>query len=56
MDYKLSRQTTCELIEMAEQGVVSWENLARDMMLWVSESEVHQMAEANGYIVYEDEE
>ena len=56
MDYILSRSTTCELIEMAEEGRISWENLARDMMQWLSESEVHQMAEANGYIVYEDEE
>jgi len=56
MDYTLSRSTTCELIEMAEEGRISWESLARDMLSWLSEGEVHQMAEHNGYIVYDDDE
>ena len=54
-DYRLSRPTTSELIDMAESGLVNWEDIARDMMNWVSEQEVHQMAEANGYIFDEDE-
>ena len=55
LDYQLSRPVTCEMIERAESGEISWESLARDMMNWVEDNDVHQMAEANGYIVYEDE-
>jgi DNA-binding transcriptional regulator YdaS (Cro superfamily) len=55
LDYQLSRPVTCEMIELAESGEISWEALARDMMNWVDDNEVHRMAEANGYIVYEDE-
>jgi DNA-binding transcriptional regulator YdaS (Cro superfamily) len=54
-DYQLNRPVTCEMIERAESGEITWEALARDMMNWVTDNQVHDMAEANGYIVYEDE-
>jgi len=54
-DYRINRPITCELIDMVESGHITWENLARDMMNWVTDNQVHEMAEANGYIVYEDE-
>ena len=54
--YRIARPITSELIDMAESGMVDWETLARDMLNWVSEQEVHQMAESNGYILYEEDD
>jgi hypothetical protein len=53
-DYRISRPVTSELIDLAEEGVISWKDLAIDMMNWVEEREVQQMAEANGLLVDED--
>ena len=55
LDYRVGRPVTCEMIERAESGEISWKDIAIDMMNWVTDNQVHQMAEHNGYIVYEDE-
>lgn len=45
-----SRKATCDLIDMAEQGMIDWETLARDLMGWMSEAEVAEFARRNDYI------
>jgi hypothetical protein len=55
-DARRSRAYTCKLIEMAEEGLIDWESLARDALNWMSEEEVSQFAQHNGYIVLDDED
>lgn len=55
-DARLSRAYTCKLTEMAEEGLIDWENLARDLMGWMSEHEVELFARRNDYIQDLDEE
>ena len=52
----MTRSATCELIEMAELGVLSWETIARECLQYMSEDEVRDMAESNDWINSEDED
>lgn len=52
----MAREATCELIEMAEIGVLSWETIARECLQYMSEDEVRDMAESNDWIDSEDDE
>ena len=56
-DMRQSRAYTVKLTELAEEGAINWETLARDLMGWMSEDEVQQFALANDYLpeAYEDE-
>lgn len=54
-NHRQSRKATCELLDLAEQGVVDWESLARDALNWMSEEEVNQFAHKNGYLGNEDD-
>jgi hypothetical protein len=47
--HRNSRPVTCEVLDLAEQGVIDWESLARDALNYMSESEVADFAESNGY-------
>jgi hypothetical protein len=51
-----SRPVTSELIDMAEQGMLDWEQLARDALGCMSESDVADFARSNDLIQAEDEE
>ena len=44
-----ARQATRRVIELAEEGVLVWEQIARDCMNYMSEYDVRDMAEGNGY-------
>lgn len=44
-----SRQATRRTLELAEGGVLCWEQIARDCMNYMSEADVKDMAEGNGY-------
>lgn len=55
-DMRRSRAYTCKLIEMAEEGLIDWESLARDLMGWMSEDEVKQFARRNDYVQDEPED
>ena len=44
-----ARRATARVIELAEAGVLVWEQIARDCMNYMSEDEVADMAEGNGY-------
>lgn len=41
------REYTNKLVQMAEDGVISWEQLAREAMLYMSESDVEDMAQSS---------
>ncbi len=45
-----SRRTTRLVLELAEGGVIDWEQIARDALNWMSEAEVAEFAHANGYL------
>ncbi len=49
-DHRQSRPVTSELLDLAEQGVIDWETLARDALGWMSEHEVAQFARRNDYL------
>ena len=50
------RKATNKVIEMAEEGVLSWETIARAALDYMSEDEVADMAQCNEFIEDEDEE
>ena len=52
----MSREYTVKLIELADDGVVSWESIARSAMMYMSEADVQDMAECEGYIDPEEED
>lgn len=53
--HKQSRPVTSELLDMAEQGLIDWETLARDALGWMSEAEVEQFARRNDYLNTDEE-
>jgi hypothetical protein len=55
-DARRSRKVTCQLLEMAEGGLIDWESLARDALGWMSEADVEQFAQHNGYIVHDEDD
>ncbi len=54
--HRVSRPVTSELLDLADQGVIDWETLARDALGWMSEDEVAEFARRNDYINEGDEE
>ena len=52
----MAREATCELIEMVELGVLSWETIARECLQYMSEDEVRDIAESNDWINSEEED
>ena len=55
-DYINVRKTTNRLIELAEDGVLSWEELAKTALSWLSEDDVKRMAEVNEFLPEENED
>lgn len=47
------RETTCKLIELAEEGTLPWETIARCALGYMSESEVADMARTED-LIFED--
>ena len=54
--HRNSRPVTSELLDLAEEGVLDWEQLARDALGWMSEADVEQFARANDLLQTEDED
>ena len=54
----MPRKFTNQLIELIDDGVIDTEQLAINLLGWLSDDEVREFAERNGYIPeeYEDEE
>lgn len=55
-DHNKSRPATTHLLDLAEQGVIDWETLARDCLGWMSEADVAEFARRNDYITEEEDE
>ena len=55
-DHSRSRPATTALLDLAESGVISWEQIARDALAWMSEHEVQDFAEAYDYFPETEEE
>ena len=55
-DHRQSRPITSELLDLAEQGMLTWEQLARDALGWMSEAEVQKFAQANDYLQEQEDE
>lgn len=54
-DARQTRAYTNRLIEMAEEGMISWEMLATDLLGWMSEDEVREFAQRNDLISNPDD-
>ena len=50
------RETTIKLLNLANEGVISWETLARSCLCYLSEDEVEDMTRVNELLFEEDEE
>jgi len=51
----MTREITCKLIELAEEGSLPWETIARCALGYMSESEVKDMARIEELLEDEDE-
>ena len=49
------REYTNKIIEMAEEGIIDWEDIARAALNWMSEDDVRDMAYDNMFLDDEDE-
>jgi hypothetical protein len=49
------RKETNRVLEMAEDGVISWEDIARIALNWMSEDDVAEMLRAND-LIFDDED
>jgi len=49
-NHRRSRPATSAVLDLAEQGVIDWESIARDALNGMSEAEVEEFADANGYL------
>jgi hypothetical protein len=49
-----ARQVTNSLIDLAEQGVISWESIATACLQYMSEADVADMAHSEGFIEESD--
>jgi hypothetical protein len=49
------RKNTNKVREMAEEGMISWRDLAEMALSWMSEDDVTEMARAND-ILYDEED
>jgi hypothetical protein len=49
------RKETNRVLEMAEDGVISWEDVARIALNWMSEDDVAEMLRAND-LIFDDED
>jgi hypothetical protein len=47
---------TTQLLEMAEEGMISWESLARAALNYMSEADVKDMAEREEFVPVDEDE
>ena len=52
----MSRTYTNKLFELAENGVISWESIAVSALRYMSEADVQDMAECEGFVEVDEEE
>jgi hypothetical protein len=51
-----SRRVTTELLDLVEQGVIDRDSLIRDLLGWMSESDVAEFAHRNDYITDDEDQ
>lgn len=47
------RQVTCQLIDLVDEGLLTWEQIARECLSYMSERDVADMA-SSGYLIDDD--
>ena len=52
----MTREITCKLIELAEEGSLPWETLARCALGYMSESDVKDMARIEDLILDDEDD
>jgi len=55
-DHSRARPATTHLLDLAEQGVIDWETLARDCLGWMSEYDVAEMTSRLDYVPDDEDE
>ena len=50
------RKETRRVLEMAEDGIIDWSDVAEMCLAWMSEDDVAEMLRANGLIPEENED
>ena len=50
-----TRKATNKVLELAEEGMISWSALALMALKWMSEDEVADMCKANDVLIEEDD-
>lgn len=50
------RKNTNKVLELADNGMISWRSLAEMALKWMSEDDVEEMAKANELFYEEDED
>lgn len=51
-----TRKATRRLLELAEDGAISWYTIAEMALAWMGEDEVEEMAIANGLLDFDEDE
>ena len=52
----MTRQYTNQLLEMIEEGILNAEDVLRSALIYMSESDVEDMAKSEGFIEDDEEE
>jgi len=52
----MSREYTNKLLDLADQGVISWQAIAESALCYMSEAEVEDMAVCEGFVEVDEEE
>ena len=52
----MARKTTNMILEMVAEGSLNQDQLIRDLLMWMSETDVEEFAERNGLLDDENEE
>lgn len=52
----MTRKVTNKVLDAADEGVLTWEQIATAALKYMSEDEVADMAHVNEFFAYEDEE
>lgn len=51
-----TRKATNKVLELAEEGMISWSSLAMMALKWMSEDDVAAMCKANDVLIEEDDD
>ena len=52
----MSREYTCKLYDLVDEGVLTWEQIAKAALSYMSEYDVKDMAETEEFVVEDEDE